>query len=459
MIDIEREHAEYQAQRALFIKYNDLYVGGEQFIANGSSYLIARQNEASDVYQERLARVFYENYVGSIIDWYATTLFRREPVILCEGLGTAGLSFYSRFADDCDLRGSTLSDFFRRQLIESLVCRRSYIVVEFPRAETRPRTKAEEEALGISRAYLNHYPALALTNYERNERGEFDWVVLRTERTVAAGSKGEPSVIQRWVRYDRQRFAVYETRSGGDGKKECTLLDEGEHGLATLNRVPVYELGVSDGMWLMNKTASLQLEHFNKSNALSWALTNGLFAMPVVYSERPFEQTVGESYYMQLGPQDRFGWTEPEGHVYEIALRNIDRLKEEIYRVSYLLSQAGGSMSKDSALTGLSKQRDYTITQEVLRGYGDTVKDVIKQVLRAIAAVRGDEVAIDVAGMDEFDVGDFSNELEDAERLLALGINSPTMKTQIFKKLAMKYLCDVRQEVKNQIAVEIDAAR
>ena len=70
---------------------------------------------------------------------------------------------------------------------------------------------------------------------------------------------------------------------------------------------------VSDGLWLMNKAALLQLEHFNKSNALSWALTMGLFATPVVYSERPWNQIVGEAYYIQLGPNDRFGWTEPEG--------------------------------------------------------------------------------------------------------------------------------------------------
>ena len=37
---------------------------------------------------------------------------------------------------------------------------------------------------------------------------------------------------------------------------------------------------VSEGLWLMNKAAHLQLEHFNKSNALSWAITMGLFAMP-----------------------------------------------------------------------------------------------------------------------------------------------------------------------------------
>ena len=70
---------------------------------------------------------------------------------------------------------------------------------------------------------------------------------------------------------------------------------------------------VSDGLWLMNKAAHLQLEHFNKSNALSWAITMGLFAMPVIYSDREWNQIVGESYYIQLGPTDRFGWTEPDG--------------------------------------------------------------------------------------------------------------------------------------------------
>ena len=99
---------------------------------------------------------------------------------------------------------------------------------------------------------------------------------------------------------------------------------------------------VTEGLWLMNKAALLQLEHFNKSNALSWALTMGLFATPVIYSDREWNQIVGESYYIQLGPEDRFGWTEPEGKVYQIAADNLVRLKDEIYRVCYLMSQAGG---------------------------------------------------------------------------------------------------------------------
>jgi hypothetical protein len=208
----------------------------------------------------------------------------------------------------------------------------------------------------------------------------------------------------------------------------------------------------------MNRAALLQLEHFNKSNALSWALTMGLFATPVIFSERPWNEIVGESYYIQLGKDDRFGWSEPEGKVYQIAADNLVRLKDEIYRVCYLMSQASNSSGADLHQSGASKQRQFSITQEVLRAFGDAVKDTMKQTLWAIAAARRDDLSIDVTGLDEFDIQDFSNELDDAKKLLELGIGSETLKKQVFKKLAFKYLCDARQEIKNRVAEEIDRA-
>jgi hypothetical protein len=232
-------------------------------------------------------------------------------------------------------------------------------------------------------------------------------------------------------------------------------VDEGRHGLAALKRPPVFRMVISDGLWLMNKAALLQVEQLNKSNALSWALSMGLFATPVVYSDRDFKQVVGESYYIQLGKEDRFGWTEPEGQVYQIAADNLVRLKDEIYRVCYLMSQAGAG---DPRLSGISKQRDFSITHQVLRAYGDALKESLKQVLWAVAAARLDDIRIDVSGLDEFDIGDFSTELDDAKKLLDLGIGSATLKKQIFKKLAFKYLCDARQEIKNEVAEEIEHA-
>lgn len=436
--------------------YRDLYVGGEEIRKNASAYLRSRQKEPPDVYQERLSRVFYENYIGSIIDWYAATLFRREPVLSFEGENQGARKFFGEFAEDCDLKGTTLNSMLRRQFVSALIHGRSYLLLDFPKKEEQLLTRAEEECLGVSRAYLVDYSADELINWSTDASGRYEWVVLRTFNTRPPdGGADDWSVETRWRYFDKERYQVWAT-SGVAGNQTPVLIDEGPHGLATQRQVPLFELKVSEGLWLMHKACYLQLEHFNKSNALSWALSMGLFAMPVIYSDRDWKQIVGESYYIQLGQQDRFGWTEPEGKVFQIAAENLTRLQEEIYRVCYLLHQARGLHSNGFSQSGLSKQRDFAITQEVLRAYGDIVKDYLKRILKGINIARQDGLVIDVGGMDDFDIGEFSADLSDAERLLSLGMTSPTLRATIFKKLAAKYLCDVRQEVKDRINQEID---
>ena len=80
----------------------------------------------------------------------------------------------------------------------------------------------------------------------------------------------------------------------------------------------------------------------------------------------------------------------------------------------------------------------------------------MKRILRAVEAAREDELVIDVAGLDDFDLQDFTTDLAEAGQLLSLGIQSETLRKQVYKRLAFKYLCDVRQEVKDEIAREID---
>jgi hypothetical protein len=436
-------------------RYRDLYAGGEQFRENAHEYLVRRHKEPLEVYQERLTRVFYENYIGSIIDWYTATLVRKEPVIEFAGANDRAKDFFAAFVQNCDLRGTTLAQFFKQQLTEALVCGKSYIVVDFPRTGSAARTRAEEDASGRSRSYLVGYTADEVINWSFDERGELEWVVIRTswlkqDSVKSFGWKRET----RWIYYDRERFEVYERQ--GSGSKYIELVDQGPHGFASIGRVPVFELRIGDGLWLTNKVALLQLEHFNKSNALAWALTMGLFAMPVVYSDREWNQITGESYYIQLGPEDKFGWTEPEGKVYQIASDNLARLKDEIYRVCYLMQQADdGSGGMQS---GFSKQLDFSITEEILRAYGSIVKDSIRHVLSAVSEARQDGLAVDVAGMDEFDIQDFGTDVQDAQSLLNLGVGSATLRRQVFKRVALKYLADARQDIKNQIVAEIDAA-
>src|ERR1700686_3852171 len=113
MLEINREHPEYMARREMLSQYRDMYVGGEQFKARADRYLVRRQKEPGHVFAERLVRVFYENYIGSIIDWYTATLFRREPLLSFDGANDRAKRFFSAFTEDCDLKGTSLTDFFR----------------------------------------------------------------------------------------------------------------------------------------------------------------------------------------------------------------------------------------------------------------------------------------------------------------------------------------------------------
>ena len=192
--NIDREHPEYIALKRAWKKYRDLYVGGERLRENAAEYLVRRHKEPGEIYGKRLSRVFYENYVGSIIDWYAATLLRREPILLFEGRDDAATDFYNLFADNCDLKGTSISEYFRQRLIQALICGSSYVVVEFPRFSEPVLTRADEDASGRSRAYLVDYWPDEVINWNYSEDGRLDWAVIRTsclkQSTVPSGRAG-----------------------------------------------------------------------------------------------------------------------------------------------------------------------------------------------------------------------------------------------------------------------------
>lgn len=462
---LDREHPEYRDRKQMWQRYWDFYVGGEQLRRNASSYLVRRQKEPNDVYSERVSRVFYENYLGSCIDWYGATLFRRQPRISVESAASRTNEFFSQFIEDCDQRGTSLLETTRRAFIQALVFRESYLLIDFPRVTDDTTSRAEEDAVGKSRAYLASFGPQDLTNWRTDAQGSYEWVVLRTEQTYQETIEHNELVRKRrWAVYDRENFRIYEQtnlvasgdQSGSRTENEAVLVDEGRHGLAEARRVPLVKLSLTDGLWLGNKAALLQQEHFNKSNALSWALHMGLFAMPVVYSDREWQQIVGEAYYIQLGPNDRFGWTEPEGHVFQLAADNLERLKDEIYRVCYLMTQAGGREARHLGQSGDSKRRDFAVTHEILRAYGTLMKDLIRSVLRLVAQARRDEVEVEISGMDQFEVPDLPEELENATRLRELGIPSKRLEREVQKRVALQYMDGMSQAAKSDVLREIE---
>jgi hypothetical protein len=412
--------------------------------------LYRRHREPLEVYQERVSRAYYENFLGSIIDWYAATLFRREPQLGLEDAPAKTSAYYAEFFGNCDRNQTSITDFMRKRFVESQVYGKAFCGLEFPKHEGGFQSRWEEEQAGADRGYLTEIHPLDVINWGRGEFGEFTFVTIRLERErgTAANSKSG----QRYLVYDQTEYAIVKRDEEGN----LMVLESGLHSCHAIRMVPVFQLAPSEGLWMANKAAHLQLEHFNKSNSLAWSLGSALYSTPVIHSKRDFHQVLGESYYIQLDPEDKFGFAEPAGHVYRIGLENLERLQEEIYRTCYLLNQSRSWSSGAARVSGESKQRDFQITKEVLRAYGDDVKDFVKRILGTLSAVRADRVRFTVSGLDEFEVHDFREELAEVSQLLAMGIQSETFRKQVFKKLAMKLLSDVNEATKEQIAREID---
>jgi hypothetical protein len=448
-----QEHPAYRERKSSMSMYQDLYTGGMQIKARATEYLFRRHREPAEIFQERTDRAFYENYLGSIIDWYASTLFRREPIFTVEDTSQRASKYYFDLFNDCDRNGTSITDFLRKRFIEALIYGKAFVALEFPHTETQFATRLDEEAAGADRGFLAGIHPLDVVNWRYSEEGRLEFLTILLDDGRAGNTKPSEQT-KRYLVYTTTEFFVAEIANRSDAVPR--VVRSGPHGCAAEGRLPVFEIALSDGLWLMNKAAHLQLEHFNKSNSLAWSLGTALYATPVIYSDQQNTNQIGEAFYIHLGKDDRFGWTEPEGNVFRIAMENLTRLQEEIYRTCYLMGQSRSWLSGSAQVSGYSKRVDSQITQEVLRAYGDLVKDMVKRLLQTLIRVRRDDLRISVSGLDEFEVGEFHEELAEAEKLFGLGLRSKTFRKQAFKKLAFKFLADINEQTKERIAAEIE---
>ena len=66
--------------------------------------------------------------------------------------------------------------------------------------------RAEEDAAGLSRAYLIHYQPEDLINWSKDERGDYEWIVLRQSvRRQPRVDSGDVVTETFWHYYDRER--------------------------------------------------------------------------------------------------------------------------------------------------------------------------------------------------------------------------------------------------------------
>ena len=473
---LDAKRAEWKLYAEAWNHFDVLHAGGVRLKRMAQEFLTKRPKELFDVYNERIKRITYQNILGTSLGWYAATLFRRNPEIEIKPDGSAKW-YADEFLKNCNRAGKGYVDFWRDGFLNLMLYRSTYVLVDAPKAAQAPASRADESEQELDKPYVVMFDPRQVINQSVDEYGNLNWVVLKTLRETSVFLE-EPKIETLWYYFDRRNYQVYKSvdkpkttpTDGGnltmptiseptEAELEAELIDEGQHALAKVNRVPVRIVEIPDALWLANRVYMQITEHLNTENSLAWGLFNANLAMPVVYHDGDMANlTMSETAYLQLNQGDKFEWAEPEGRSFELSLRKLGSLREEIYRSMYLSAQGKSSSASASSQSGFSKEMDMMPANDALNGFGDIMRQGMQDVLMDVAAARGESaVTFDVRGF-RFETKPATESIALNEEAQGLGIPSKTLEKEIDKRTALDLLEDANDDLKKTVVDEIEAA-
>lgn len=485
---LELRHDDHKALMETWDNLNILNIGGRILQAQAERFLLKRPKEMPDIYSVRIQHFRYHNLLGTGIGYYVAKLFEDDPEIDIklngESLkdpgekdpedaappaasdGAKAWKFYvDGFLEDCDHGKVTYVDFMRDVARTILLMKRCFVLIDLPTTVQQASNLAEQDV----RPFLRRFDPRAAINWKMDQSGNLEWIMFRIQTTEQKPLKNAQSLI-RWYYFDRKQFVTYEYRKDDTKNDETDQMAKrvamGPHSMADykdpdtgqIGRVPVHVLEVADDMWLGHRVYLPALDHLNTDNAYGWALHQANLAMPVIKSDTEYKPTLSAHGYIQIGKDDDFTWAEPAGTSFEHSKERIDGLREEIFRLMYLMAQGKSSTATASAQSGYSKQQDMVPALDALESIGDLIRAGMQTILELVGAVRQDkDIDFDVRGFD-FEEPDLVNAIEETSGLKAIAVRSETFGREIEKDIVRKKGKDWNPEIVTKCCQEIDAA-
>lgn len=371
-------------------EYRALAVGGRTLLRDDA--LLARvfpqhANEPAWVYAERKRRAIYVPYAGEILGDLIAQLGVDALGTKADGAGP----FYTDFVDDVDRHGVSLTTFLLHQVRAALIDRVAWTLVDLPRSrDEQPTSLAEQERSGALRAYLCAIDAASVLDWEEDDEGRLTWVCVRSIRATRTGPGDDRSdVVERFTVYYPDRWERYEVAyKAGRPPKPRQPVDLVEQGTHSFGAVPLVRLEMPEGLWALDKLASLARAHLNLCSAVDWSQNKSLFPMMMAFltpqdasapdqvdDARATTQTYGTGWINTFANTDRVEYITPDTGVYEHALKRLDALRDEIHRVCHAMALSVDNSAGAMGRSGESKAEDRTAKEVVVRELGRLARD------------------------------------------------------------------------------------
>lgn len=427
----------------------------------------------------RLAQFNHENVLGSIIGWYTSSIFAKQPTILkkpstekssvaktgaipsteAPGLPKVQADFFSSFERNCDRTGTKFIDKCKAILETLLVYEWAYVLTDLPPARAYS-SLAEQQAAGALDPFLIVYDPSCVINWGSDDAGNMEWAMLRISSSVTAPLT-KNSKRDTWYLYTATDVMAWscDYEHGAEKRDGDVRAVDGyprRHALSDKNRIPIRRFSIPDGLWLGDRIYLPLKAHLNLENALDWQITQSALSMLAIFGN--FDEktlTKSEIGFLLFEPGTDAKYLEPEGRSMQIHVARIDQMKEEMYRLCYLLSQARNTKATPAAQSGISKEQDMVPAKDTQEALGGILKAAMTAILEDVSLVRGFPVMFDVRG---FEFADRAG-IETIDMITAtktLDIQSDTLDRELDKMAADAAIPDAMPDVKVMIRQEID---
>lgn len=446
-----------------------LYHGGKPFDALLSEFLPQRPAEAPGRYDLRKKEAHYRNYLGPIVDYFASLLFAEA---LCADAKDANGKpvelddFYARFLEDADGNGCDLNELAKAALTEAAVKRCSWMRLEQATDGGVPADNAKDfKERGLGDVWIHRVPTEQVYDWDVDDDGNLLWAVVHSLTALRSGLSGNRRMVTEcWEYLTPAGCETY--RIVYDVKKPPKNTDSvPQIGTMTSHRfgaVPLVPLHLPPALWIANRLATPQLAHFRLSNAHTWGLQASCFAQPVFKTKRddngvPRQPVMGAGYGIMLGIDESMEWVAPPAAPFDSLANEIKAQKDEIYRIAHQMALGVENNAAAIGRTAESKAKDAEATRVVLIAFSKAVREFVERIYGLVSAARGESYEWSISGLDDFaalDAGGLMGMLVNLEK--AGGIPSPTFEIQMKSRLAASLLGDVDESVKETIEDEIE---
>lgn len=342
-IDLNITHKDYQSHLAVRQTALDLYSGWDTVKAAGETYLYKTDHEAPKNYETRLLRAVYENWPAFVIGVRQSLTWRNPPT---RGL-TASLE---PLIPDVDRMGTHADVFFNRTterasaggLYFTLVNKATSEFVAIGNEDIAPiATSADEQAANM-RPFFEKIPADDVLDWELDEFGKPNYVVIRQVRMEGGRPGVAPAEVEQRLVWSKRRIEIYEKDPEATGdRKDQFIRQDGWYN--ALGKVPLVDwYGIWTGNYMGLPVSFDIIPHtlaiYNKWSDRDASEFMGLNPRFVVISgENPGEVIVNSDTGMWLqslpGTPANAKYAEPTGSMMKSSQESGQELVKRVYEL------------------------------------------------------------------------------------------------------------------------------